>query len=647
METVSADVTGVLALVERGWSVFPVDSPELDRCAGNAKDHDPATCTERGKHPCVSWKSKASTDVQDVAAWFTGHPRNVGIACGPSGLLVIDEDVPGGLEKYASEVGATVPDTFTVSTGRGQHFYFAADGHDLGNVTFLKEYGADVRGRGGYVVGPGSMHATGVLYTVTRDVDPAPLPPWLVDALTSPQRPSSVEGEHLPRGLDALPDVIRSGQRHNELVRYAGSLRARNVPPTEAKVLFRQAWERCEQPPDDPMGWEVALEKLHDVYSRYDINPAYADLTLIEAPGGKYEETFALDVEREARWLRVREAARTKVAAEKNAAEELPPFDAGLLGDILARPEEPPYRVEGLIPSDAGTLVVAQRKTGKTTLLLNLARVLIIGGTFLGRFSVRPVTGRVGFLNFEVSAAQLARWAADHHLPSDRLYLVNLRGRRNPLTLDVDRDALAENLRDHDVESLIVDPFGRAYKGKSQNDPGEVGAWLADLDRYARSEAGVRDLILAAHAGWNGERTRGASALEDWADVIVTVTRDADDDRFLRAEGRDVTVEEDRLDYDAATRALSLAGVGSRKATANVRHLETLLPAVVELVTNRPGRTGYGIEQALRDGGHAFQKGDGSKVARMAVERGLLDSTSGRRNSVMYLPITTTSPTSP
>src|SRR4029077_15507798 len=119
-------------------------------------------------------------------------------------------------------------------------------------------------------------------------------------------------------------------------------------------------------------------------------------------------------------------------------------------------------------------------------------------------------------LNYEVSGPTVARWASDHGVPVDRFVIVNLRGRRNPLAHPEDRAKLAGILRALSVQSVIVDPFGRAYTGASQNDSGEVGSWLISLDRFVRSEVGARDLILTAHAGWNGERTRGASALEDW-----------------------------------------------------------------------------------------------------------------------------------
>jgi len=387
--------------------------------------------------------------------------------------------------------------------------------------------------------------------------------------------------------------------------------------------------------------------------------PTPDELAALKARQDTAADALALD--NEVRAQRIRKQAAAVVAAE--LAGQAPPFDADLLVDVLARPQEPPHRVDGLIPSQAGTLIVSQRKTGKTTLVLNLTRSAIGGEDFLGRFPVRAITGRVAVLNYEVSAAQLARWADEAGVPADRLYLVNLRGRRNPLGNAEDRDQLAEQLRQHEVESLIVDPFGRAFVGKSQNDSGEVGAWLANLDRWARGDCGVQDVILTAHAGWDGERTRGASALEDWADSIITLVRDKDDEqvRYLRAEGRDVMVDEDRLNFDATTRTLTLAGAGSRKQATKTRNVDELVPAVVSAVTVAPGITGNKLTRALRDAGVSFRNNDELAAARLAVGRGQLEVRHGPRNSSMYFPATTspdlpppppgagetTSPTSP
>ena len=260
---------------------------------------------------------------------------------------------------------------------------------------------------------------------------------------------------------------------------------------------------------------------------------------------------------------------------------------------MLARPQPPPARADGLIPWEASTLIPAQRKTGKTTLLLNLSRSFLTGEPFLGTFEVQPVDGLVALFNYEVSGDTITHWAHEAGLDQDRFFLVNLRGRRNPLADLEDRGRLAQLLRQRGTETLLVDPFGRAYTGQSQNDSGEVGGWLVELDRFTRNDVGARDLILTTHAGWNHERTRGSSALEDWADSIITMIKDDSEDgngeRYLRAIGRDVDVEEDQLIYDATTRTLTLAGLGSRKATKDTRRNDKLDKAVYDAVTAERG----------------------------------------------------------
>lgn len=380
---------------------------------------------------------------------------------------------------------------------------------------------------------------------------------------------------------------------------------------------------------DGPPDW-ASDERLHEYDTGREPEPTMEQLDA--------QAKFDMQVASELIRLRVRETARERFTAERAAGLEVPPFDAGSLAEILARPPEPPNRIEELVPSEAGTLIVAQRKTGKTTFKLNLARALITGQDFLGRFGVRKLDGRVAFLNFEVSAAQIARWAHEHQIPEHQLFLANLRGRRNPFAHPEDREHLAQLLRSQDTEALIVDPFGRAYTGQSQNDPGEVGAWLADLDRFARSEAGITDLFLAAHAGWDGERTRGSSALEDWADSIVTLVKDEEQTRYLRAEGRDVFVEEDQLTFDHDTRTLTLAGAGSRKAVAKTRQVDGLIDHAVKYMTDHPGSNGTHFEKHLRAQDVTFQRGDERKALRAAVEKGLLVMEPGKGNAKNYFP---------
>lgn len=337
--------------------------------------------------------------------------------------------------------------------------------------------------------------------------------------------------------------------------------------------------------------------------------------------------------------LRVRRDAQRALKLEDGTGEAAQGFDAGTLADVLARPAEPPMRVEGLMPSSGSTLLTAQRKTGKTTCALNLGRCLLTGEDFLDRFPVVPATGSVAVLNFEVSAGMLARWADDVGVPDDRLLLVNLRGRRNPLTHPEDRAALAEWLRAREVEVVMVDPFGRAYSGTSQNDAGEVGSWLVGLDQFVRSEVGATDLVLTAHAGWNGDRTRGSSALEDWADSIITLTRDAEDEdspTYLRAIGRDVDLDEDALTFDPSTRRLSLAGTGSRRQSRHARKLDALMAEVVAVVQASPGANVAQIREGLTAQGSNARRSDVSAAAAELVTRGIMHTAPGPRNSTLH-----------
>lgn len=383
--------------------------------------------------------------------------------------------------------------------------------------------------------------------------------------------------------------------------------------------------------------WSEALTFVGTKPIPYEHPEDVFDQVTGEAPVERMDADVAFELHR----LRVRAAAADAFRLENELS--IPSFDDGTLGEILLRPPEPPMRIDGLVPSDAATLLVAMRKTGKTTLTLNVARALLTGEALLGRFAVRPITGTVAFLNFEVSAAMLARWADDHGLDHERFFLVNLRGRRNPLSHPKDRALLAARLRSRSVEVLVVDPFGRAFTGVGQNDAGEVGAFLADLDVFARTEVGVHDLFLTAHAGWTAEHSRGASALEDWPDSIITLSRDDQNERFLSAIGRDVEVEEDRLNFDPDTRTLSMSGEGARKQLADAHRHEETREEIVELLRNHPeGLSGTQMTIDLDRRDAAFTASRNS-----LVDDGLLirSRRSGRGGGYLYVLLTEPSET--
>src|SRR5262249_51232822 len=148
--------------------------------------------------------------------------------------------------------------------------------------------------------------------------------------------------------------------------------------------------------------------------------------------------------------------------------------------------DRPLYRVDGLLLAEGDTLLVAQKKAGKTTMLLNMAACLVSGEPFLGAYGVRPIQGNVAYLNYEMNDQLVARWVNDLGIPDRRLLLVNLRGGANPLAYPDDRRELARRLREAKIEILLVDPFGKAFTGTEENSNSEVNRWTAELDAFAR-----------------------------------------------------------------------------------------------------------------------------------------------------------------
>lgn len=117
------------------------------------------------KRPLVSWQGfqheRPHADLVDE--WWTRRPdANVGMVTSQiSGVVVLDADGPEGLESLkALNTQAT---TWLSKTGRGWHQWFRHPGVTIGNRAGVRPH-LDVRGDGGYVVAPPSLHASGRRY---------------------------------------------------------------------------------------------------------------------------------------------------------------------------------------------------------------------------------------------------------------------------------------------------------------------------------------------------------------------------------------------------------------------------------------------------------------------------------------------------
>ncbi len=173
----------------------------------------------------------ATTDQKQVMDWWRRYPSfNIGVTTGTIIVLDVDPRHRGFESLAALETEHDIlPTTWTVRTGSdGRHYYFAAPpGVTIRNSAGRLGPGLDVRGAGGYIVAPISMHITGNCYAWIDDPDAvplAPLPQWLAIALVPPPPKAITPAPHgrhdsavavaKVRGLVAVVARSPEGQRN-------------------------------------------------------------------------------------------------------------------------------------------------------------------------------------------------------------------------------------------------------------------------------------------------------------------------------------------------------------------------------------------------------------------------------------------------
>ena len=158
-------LTAALDYARRRWQVFPLQP--------NTKE--PAT--RRGFYD-------ATDNPATLHRWFDrGFPYNVAIRTGqPSGVLILDADGEVGaasLRELESKY-EPFPPTLTSRTARGPHLWFTTAVPIPCSAGKIAP-GIDIRGDGGYVVVPPSVHPNGTIYQWANDLPPVPAPDWLVE----------------------------------------------------------------------------------------------------------------------------------------------------------------------------------------------------------------------------------------------------------------------------------------------------------------------------------------------------------------------------------------------------------------------------------------------------------------------------------
>jgi len=229
-----------LRLLALGLSVIPI----------RARDKKPAIPS------WMPYQQRLATE-QEIRTWFARADLNVGIVTGAiSKVVVVDADSPEAVAWLSSNH----PSPMRTKTGNGRHYFFRHPGTDVRNGTRLLGMPLDVRGDGGYVVAPGSIHPSGALYQEDGAWDPTVLPvfepAWIGVKAKPIQLPKVLHfsgttdlDRRVARYMDSTPPAIEGQGGDAHTYRVACKL-IRGFALTEDQALGHMAgWNtRCSPP---------------------------------------------------------------------------------------------------------------------------------------------------------------------------------------------------------------------------------------------------------------------------------------------------------------------------------------------------------------------------------------------------------------
>lgn len=247
----------------RNMHYFPVHTVQDGVCTCYRGE----ACPYPGKHPMeTGWQQKAKTCFSVQLEYFKN--KNIGFRTGVKfqpgkKLVVLDGDGPEGCRWIESFPGMS--ETMKVVSSRGYHYYVwvPADVEVKNRQNIGPHLDVDVKGDGGFVVGPGSRHVSGHLYEWADSNSIVRLPEELLKEI---QR-ASAEHERTVSSIatkvvddQTYSGIIKVGTRHNTYRSVAGRLRSGGYDEDYIRgVLHNLNENNAEEPSPD--------EEIEDIIS--------------------------------------------------------------------------------------------------------------------------------------------------------------------------------------------------------------------------------------------------------------------------------------------------------------------------------------------------------------------------------------------
>lgn len=212
------------------------------------------------------WQDLATTDLEQIEKWNQENSQyNTGAVAKLHGSWMLDCDVSDLQQTIEKETDQVFPQTFSVKSNKGLHFYFkhtAASRALKKNIQLKDGQGhvlCDVKLHNGYVVGPGSIHPSGKPYEVASENEIVDAPDWLVAWIKG--RHEHAEADEQQQGTSE--EKIKEGGRDNFLFKRACKLRAAGLPKSDALTALLSINENTCEPPMENSAVEQKIESAY------------------------------------------------------------------------------------------------------------------------------------------------------------------------------------------------------------------------------------------------------------------------------------------------------------------------------------------------------------------------------------------------
>lgn len=535
-------------------------------------------CQRRGKAAWLKgWPDRASLDERDAREWWAEQPEsNVAIATGgEGGVVVIDTDSREGT-RWIQDYVADFP-TLTVATAKGRHFYYRTPpGYRVKSVSKILHDDIDVKGSGGYVLAPPSIHPTGRAYTWCENRPIAELPEDLLALLVA--RGIATSASYEPPKLKVVgPDFVPAG---TEPIRHpkrwaedrldAKARELANMAPGTGRNSFLYASvaamkaaveldlvSRLDVDTRLGIAAEAAGPSKHNVAATIasawstPADRAEVDALRTRIEAGGHAEALA-EREAVARERRARQRSPGAPPPEAEIAPQPPPAPSLTRGGKkqifygVALDSVEPVRKRFLwdpyLPLGELTFLEGRPKVGKTTIFYDIVARLTRGGPLPGEVE-RFEPAKVLILDYENDLESWIRPSlGGSGAALERVKVVKAHRNR---VLDIARDMgqLEDFLREEGPRLLLIDGFMSLLNGLDANAETDIRPKLVALIELSRrldmALVGIRHHRKAGSRGGGAiDAGTGSVGFSAMSRSILTVGRNYLGETFLAASGQ-------------------------------------------------------------------------------------------------------------